>query len=385
MTFLPNDPASLRSYYLLDPAVTFLNHGSFGACPIPVFQTYQQWQLELERQPVQFMKYRINPLLAEARDLVAAYVNAPSEDCVFVPNATAGVHIASHSLSHILQPGDEVLTSTHEYGVCLTIWQDVCDRVGARLVRVTPELPYVSDETFIEAFWEHVTPRTKVIFLSHITSATALTFPVQAICARARAEGILTLIDGAHAPGQIPLDITAIDPDYYGGNCHKWMCAPKGSGFLYVRKDRQTNIRPLYLSWGWRDDADFTTRFHEQGTRDPASFLSIPAALTFMREHDWAVVQARSHALAQATRQKIHDIFGMTAITPSTMPGQMTSISLPNKMGAEKLKEVLYDTCQIEIPVLEFEGQLYARVSIQGYNTEEDAQKLVDALEEILT
>ncbi|MBK8026213.1 MAG: aminotransferase class V-fold PLP-dependent enzyme [Chloroflexi bacterium] len=262
-----NDAVSLRPLFLLDPAVTYLNHGSFGACPISVFETYQKWQLELERNPFRFLKVRAPQLMAEARDALAEYVGCPAKDCVFVPNATAGVSLAAQALMPSLGPGDEIVMTDHEYHPCQLIWNDISRRTGAKLVIVPVTLPYTSDEAFLEEFWSRVTPRTRIVFLSHITSITTLWFPVKAICEQARAAGIISIVDGAHAPGHIPLNVSDIAADFYGGSCHKWMLAPKGTGFLYVSERFQPLMRPLFLSWGWRDDADFTARLHEQGTR----------------------------------------------------------------------------------------------------------------------
>lgn len=241
--------AELRSMFLLDPEVIFLNHGSFGACPKPVFDSYQHWQRELERQPVEFIQRRQDDLIDSARGRLASELNVPPDDVVFVPNATSGLNVFARSMK--LQPGDEILATDHEYGALNLTWQHVCARTGAKYVQQEIPLPVTTPEAMIETLWQGVTDRTKVIFLSHLTSPTALIFPVAEICHRAREAGIISIIDGAHAPGQLPLDLIAIGADVYSGNCHKWMCSPKGAAFLYVRPEHQEIVEALTVSWGW--------------------------------------------------------------------------------------------------------------------------------------
>src|SRR5712691_10980583 len=284
----------LRELLLLGPDVVYLHHGSFGACPRPVFAAYQRWQLELERQPVDFLHYRFDGLMREAREKLAAFLGAAPDDLVYVTNATTGLNIVARSLA--LQAGDEVLSTDHEYGALDKTWTFVCGRRGARYVQARLPSPLESPDQVIESIWARVTERTRVLFVSHITSPTALIFPVEALVRRARPAGILTVIDGAHAPGQIPLHLADLGADFYVGNCHKWMCAPKGSGFLYARRDRQSLLAPLVVSWGW--PSGFVEEQQRQGTRDIAAFLSVPAAIEFLREHNWPAVQRACHALA---------------------------------------------------------------------------------------
>ncbi|TML66403.1 MAG: aminotransferase class V-fold PLP-dependent enzyme, partial [Actinobacteria bacterium] len=263
---LVTDPAQLRHEFLLDPDVVFLNHGSYGACPRPVFERYQEWQLELERRPVEFLGRRLDTLLAEARAAFGEYVNADPDDLVFVQNATAGVNLAARAVA--FQPGDEVLSTSLEYGALDLAWTHVCGRAWARYVRMPVTLPL---RDAVDEIWNGVSERTRVLFLSHVTSETAVQLPIEELCARARERGITTVIDGAHVPGHIPLDLRALDVDYYAGNCHKWLCAPKGAGFLYVRRDLQATIAPLVISWGYEGEATFLARHEKQGTRDPAA------------------------------------------------------------------------------------------------------------------
>src|SRR5438477_1823193 len=250
---------ALRQEFLLDPDVVFLNHGSFGACPRPVFEQYQSWQRELERQPVEFLGRRQRDLLADARQTLATYLGAQQPDVVYVPNVTEALNIAARSLP--LESGDEILTSDHEYGALERAWTFVSEHRGTRVVPV--HLPAFLDdpEEVAELVWRGVTSRTRVLFLSHITSPTAVRLPIEPLVMRAREAGIWTVIDGAHAPGQIDLDLTCLGVDFYGGNCHKWLSAPQGAGFLYVRQGLQALIEPLVISWGWRPRDAWSTPF----------------------------------------------------------------------------------------------------------------------------
>lgn len=374
-------PNSLKTQFLLDPEVVFLNHGSFGACPQPVFEQYQAWQLELERQPVAFLGRRIGGLLDAARRTLAAYFNADPDDVVFVQNATTGVNTVAKSLA--LRVGDEILTTDHEYGACMTTWGRACAAVGVVIVERPIPLPYASDAAFVEALWAGVTPKTRLIYLSHVTSPTALTFPVKEICRRAREAGILTLIDGAHAPGHVPVDLPEIGADFYTGNCHKWMCAPKGAGFLYVRREHQAEIHPLITSWGYRDGDTFVTRHQVQPTRDPAAYLSVPAAIEFQREHHWEQVRAACHALAVDLRTAINALTGRAPLCDEAHFAQMFAVELP-PCDVTAIKNRLYDEYRVELPVYQWQDKPILRVSLQGYNTPDDAEQLLTALREVL-
>ncbi len=369
----------LRELFLLDPDVVFLNHGSFGACPRPVFEVYQHWQYELERQPVLFLGRRSDALLDEARAALAAFVNADADDVIFVPNATLGLNTVARSLN--LSPGDALLTTDHEYGAMDLMWTFICRQTGAHCIRCPIPLPVASHEVFIERLWSAVTPRTKVIFLSHITSPTALIFPIAEICRRARKAGILTIIDGAHAPGHISVDMQRIGADFYAGNCHKWLCAPKGSGFLYARREHHHMIDPLVISWGWDDTGTFVSRNQWQGTRDIAAFLSVPAAIDFLNSHNWDAVRQRCHTLASETRQRASDLTRLPPIQPDSSDwfGQMVTIALP-PCDIATVKDRLYADYCIEVPLMNWNGQPLMRVSYQGYNTRDDMDTLLTAL-----
>jgi isopenicillin-N epimerase len=374
---------TLRDQFLLDPDIVFLNHGSFGACPIPVFDAYQQWQRELERQPVKMLGREVDGLLREAMRPLAAFLNADPADCVFVPNATTGVNIVARSLD--LRPGDEVLTTDHEYGACDYTWDYACARSGARVVRMAVPLPVDSADDFVERLWAGVTERTHVLFLSHLTSPTGLIFPLAPLLDRARAAGILTVVDGAHAPGQLPIDLAALDPDFYTGNFHKWLCAPKGSAFLYARRENQAGLIPSVISWGW-PETDFGLRMERQATRDPASYLATPAALAFQRAHNWETVRAGCHALAVTAGQALAEVTGMQPLAlEDSWLGQMVASELPVRPEqVDAVKTRLYDVHRVEIPVIVWNGRVLIRASFQGYNTATDLEALCAALADTL-
>lgn len=375
---------SLREEFLLDPEVVFLNHGSFGACPRPVFAEYQRWQLELERQPVEFLGRRSEGLLTEARQALADYLNVALETIVYVSNATTGLNVIARSLP--LERGDEVLTTDHEYGALNMTWKWMCGKAGARYIHHPIPLPVTSREEIVESLWSAVTPRTKVIYLSHITSPTALILPVKEICARARAAGILSVVDGAHAPSQIPLDLDDLGVDIYSGNNHKWLCAPKGSGFLYARPEHHDWIESLPISWGWQGEHTFVTRNQRQGTRDIAAYLATPAAIRFQQERDWDAVRARCHELAREARRRVAELTGMEPIAPDSPDWFSQMIALPlttNEPG--ELKTRLYDEFRIEAPIGRWQDRVtQIRLSFQGYNTHDDLEAVLTVLERIL-
>jgi isopenicillin-N epimerase len=386
----------MKELFNLDPAIHFLNHGSFGACPKPVFDAYQQWQREMERRPVEFLGRRAADLLAESRAALGAYLNADPDDLVYFPNPTTAVNMVARSLATAprsrrgaayLSAGDEILTTDHEYGALDRTWDYLCAQTGARYIHRPIPLPLPDPAAFVEHFWAGVTPRTRIIFLSHITSPTAVIFPVAEICRRARAAGILTIIDGAHAPGQVPLDLAATGADLYAGACHKWLCAPKGAAFLHARQPVQPLLEPLVVSWGWQAEQPGPSRFidwHEwQGTRDLSAFLAVPAAIRFQRDHDWPRVRAACHALAVETRGRIAALTGLPAICAEDAFGQMFTAELP-RCDVETLKARLYDEHRVEAPAIRWGGRVFLRVSFQAYNDRVDADALLRGLEVLL-
>jgi isopenicillin-N epimerase len=360
--------------------VTFLNHGSFGATPRAVFERYQEWQRELERQPVLFLARRLDELLGEARAALGAYVGADPDDLVFVPNATAGVNVAAWALG--LKQGDEVLSTDLEYGALDLTWEHVCGDLGARYVRTPIRLPVTSADEIVEAVWAGVGPRTRALFFSHHTSSTAMTLPVGELCRRAREAGIRTIVDGAHVPGHLPLNLRELDADYYAGNCHKWLCAPKGAGFLYVRGELQGDVHPLLISWGYEgDDPSFVSRHEKQGTRDPSAYLTVPAAIAWQHEHDWDSVRERCHELARRARNEL----GLEPLTPDSNEffRQMVTLRVPEH-APKDLQERLYNEHRIEVPVSERGEDRFIRLSFQGYNDATDLDRLKSALGELL-
>jgi isopenicillin-N epimerase len=383
---------NLASLFLLDPEVTFLNHGSFGACPKPVFERYQRWQLQLERQPVAFLDYYrgLSSWLGDARKALASVLHTSAENIVGLTNATVGLNVVAQSLA--LKPGDEILTTDHEYAALEKTWAYVARRTGAKIVVATIPLPLTDEQAFTSAVLEKITRRTRVLFLSHITSATALVFPIENIIAEAKARGIWTVIDGAHTPGHIPLNLDALDADFYAGNCHKWMMAPKGSAFLYVRPELQTMINPLVISHGWTEDAQepdaegvfgntpFIDGLEMQGTRDPSAWLTVPDAIAFAQQHQWDKVAGQCKVLVQETAKRVAQLTGLASLSsPEFCAPQMVSMPVP-KCDPKALQAKLYREHKIELPCFDWQDHTIVRVSAQGYNTQAHMDKLVTAL-----
>jgi len=386
----------MRDLFMLDPEITFLNHGSFGACPQPVFDVYQEWQRRLERHPVKFLGRDLPRYLRVARESLGAFINADADDLVLITNATVGVNIIARALP--LAVGDEVLTTDHEYGACDNAWEMLSDKHDFSYIKQHIPLPLTTPEAIVEQLWAGVTPRTKLIFISHISSTTAVRFPIEQICARARAEGILTLIDGAHAIGQLPLDMAAIGADFYTSNAHKWLMAPKGAAFLYTRRDKQQLVEPLVVSWGYHQNNPFAETGSQYvnylewiGTRDPASMLTIPAAITFFEENEWPKRQRACQELVGYWLKEAEALTGETAVYPLNIPPadnyfyhQLGIAPLPKIIDLAGFKAKLYDDYQIEIPQTEWRDMQFLRISIQAYNTRADVDKLLEAMGELL-
>ncbi len=386
-------PDNLAGLFLLDPDVTFLNHGSFGACPKPVFSAYQAWQLKLERQPVAFL----DPLrgygawMKQARVALGHEIGGRPEDIIGAVNSTFALNIVARSLP--FEAGDEILTTDHEYAALEKTWDYVASRTGARVVVVEVPLPLTSEAAFTDAITAAINSRTRALFLSHITSPTALRFPIEAVVAEARRRGIWSIIDGAHTPGHIPLDLEALGADFYAGNCHKWMMAPKGSAFLYVRGEHQAIMNPLVISHGWTAErvepgpfgnSAFVDAMEMQGTRDPSAWLTVPDAIRFRHAQNWDEVARRCNQMLLHTAARIVDLTGRPLFaSPEFIAPQMVSIPLPDA-DAPWLQKTLLERHGIEIPVFHWHGQTVARLSVQGYNTEQQMDHLVTSLTDVL-
>jgi isopenicillin-N epimerase len=378
----------MREFFLLDPGLVFLNHGSFGACPAEVLKTQQYWQLAQERNPVAFLGRESARLLKEARVALGQALGARGDDLVFMPNSTTGVNVVARSWP--LRAGDEVLSTNLEYGACEATWQRVCEQHGAHYRRVDIPLPYERDMV-VHRLMAAVTPRTRLIYASHITSTTALTLPVAALCAAARERGIATLIDGAHAPGQIELQLDALGADFYVGNCHKWLCAPKGSGFLHARPEHQAALDATVTSWGYAQGTGghsgfeaylghsvFERRLQWQGTRDISAWLAVPAAIEFQNRHGWPAVRERCHQQALYALQTLAQRHGLKPIAQEDDWAQMVAIPVPAQ-DPDLLRRRLFGESHIEIPVTTHGQQVFVRISVQGYNTWSDIERLLEA------
>jgi isopenicillin-N epimerase len=375
---------NLKKHFLLDPSITFLTHGSFGATPKPVFREYQRWQRELEQQPVEFLGRRSQQLMAEARSALGNFLGTHGDNLVYTQNVTISINIIARSLK--LGAGDEVLATNHEYGAVDRTWRFLSKEHGFHYINQPISTPLTTEEQFIEDFWQGVTLRTRVICLSHITSPTAIIFPLREIIRRAREHGILTIVDGAHAPGQIPLQLEALGADFYGGNLHKWLCAPKGAGFLYARPEVQHLIKPLVVSWGYESETPGASTFIDYnewwGTRDLAAFLAVPAAIRFQQENDWDDVRESCHQIVADAQRRICELTGLAPLHPSSRAwfAQLAAAPLPADTDLPLLKKRLYDEFRIEVPLIEWNGNKLVRISVQGYNSPRDTDQLYRAL-----
>ncbi len=377
----------MKSQFLLDTSITFLNHGSFGACPKPVFEEFQRFQLELENEPVVFIQKKLPQYLKQAKAPLAKFIGCEVEDFFFVPNPTVAINTVMRSLK--LNPGDEILSTNHEYGAMDRTWNFYCKKSGAKYIRQNISLPIVSKEQIIEEFWKGYNANTKIVFLNQMSSSTALIFPVKEICDKAQELGLITIIDGAHVPGHIDLNIAELNPDFYTGTLHKWMLAPKGSSFLYVKKEFQAEIDPLVVSWGYESLAPSDNQFldyHEyQGTNDHSAFLCTPKVIEFLEHNNWKEKSKTCKQIVFDNYQRFCDLLKTQPLAPITEEflGQMASVPVKTSKPAE-LKDLLYDQYKIQIPVMPLNGNHYIRYSINAYNSQEDLDILYKALEDII-
>ena len=375
----------MKDWFLLDPDITFLNHGSYGACSKPVFKEYQDWQQKLENQPVQFMTNQVYSAMEKSRESMSQFVGCDVEELVFFQNPTTAVTNVIYNLD--LKPGDEVLMSNHEYGALVRAWKMWGKKTGVNIIQQDISMPVTTEENFIENFWTGVTDQTKVIFLSHITSSTALIFPIEKIIKLAKEQNILTIIDGAHVPAHIPLNIHELGCDFYTGACHKWLCAPKGSSFLFVKKEHQDWVKPVVVSWGKDGDdptpSEFIQNFQWQGTRDMSAFLTISTAINFYNK-EIRPYQESCKKIIQDTYSEFQSVLNTEPISAGKeWLAQLVAHPLPKNIPSN-LKKRLWEEYQIEIPVFEWNGQEFVRVSIQVYNTQKDVDLLMSALRSLI-
>lgn len=392
--------AGAPTIWPLDPAVTFLNHGSFGSCPLPVLEFQRELRDRMERQPVKFFVRDLEELLDWARIRLAKFVGAKAENLVFVPNATSGVNAVLRSLA--FEPGDELLVTDHEYNACRNALDYVAQRAGARVVVAKIPFPLASVEEVIEAVMGAVTWRTRLALLDHVTSQTGLVLPIEFLVRELNARNVDTLVDGAHAPGMVSLDLHALNAAYYTGNCHKWICAPKGAAFLHVRADRQKEIRPLVISHGANsqrtDRSKFEIEFGWMGTGDPSAALCVPKAIECVRSlhpGGWDEVMNHNRDLVLAARRVLCTALEIPTPCPDELIGSLASIPIPDAKTLTPSKSPLYlDALQdellanfnIEVPVIPWPvpPKRLLRVSAQVYNSLPQYEKLADALTKLL-
>ncbi|HYG52058.1 MAG TPA: aminotransferase class V-fold PLP-dependent enzyme [Flavobacteriales bacterium] len=375
--------ASLKSQFYIDQKVTFLNYGSFGGTPKPIMKNYQDWQLECEREPVQFMQVNLHKYLRKSREALAKYINCNADDLVYVTNPSYAINIIAKSLKLTL--GDQVLTTDLEYGAIDRTWKYYTRKTGAKYFKSKISLPVKSTEQFIEDLWKGYSHKTKVVFISHITSSTGMILPVKEICEMAKAKGLITIVDGAHVPGHIPLNLQELKADIYTGACHKWMMTPKGSSFLYVKKELQDRFDPLLISWGYESDNPSASRFQDyhswQGTRDMSAFLTIPASIKFMKDHNWKKVSDACKKLVHDNYETFCDVLGTQPLCPvnKNFLGQMGSAMIKTHDPAG-LQRKLFTRYKVDLPVMKHDDYTFIRFSIQAYNSQKDLDKLFDAL-----
>ncbi len=385
----------------LDPAVTFLNHGSYGACPEPVLSVQRAWRDRLEAEPVRFLSGDLPSLLADARAAIGAFLGADPDGLAFIPNATTGVNTVLQSLH--FEPGDELLTDDHEYNATINAMRAVAGRDGARVVIAAIPFPIAGPDDVLEAMLAAVTPRTRLVLVSHVTSPTALVFPVAELVAALASRGIDTLVDAAHALGMLPVAIDQLGAAYWTGNGHKWLCGPKGTALLWVREDRREAIHPLVVSHGANGPLAGRSRFRHEfdwvGTSDPTGSLTLPAVIEWMGREaapdggGWPALMAANHVLALAGRDVLRAVLGVEAPTPDAMLGSMAAVELPgvaDEAAATALASALEREDRIQVPIgpwpvraAQRDGvapRILLRISAQRYNEPADYERLAAAL-----
>jgi isopenicillin-N epimerase len=381
---------------MLDPTVINLNTGSFGPSPRVVFERVTALRQRLAAEPMDFLLRGAAPLLWQARERLAAFVVGDPRRLVFTANVTAAINLIASSLT-LPAPG-EILLSDHEYGAMHWCWERAAQRQRLTLrTFALPILPSSPDE-IVDAALAAMTERTRLFFFSHVLSPTGMILPARALCAEAKRRGILTVVDGAHAPAFLPLDLDSIGADYYGANCHKWLLAPIGSGFLYAADGMLERLQPLQVSWGWRpdqarwderDEFGSTPRlrlFEFEGTRDPCAWLTIPTAIDFQAELGWQRIRARLTELTRHIRQRLTGLAGLTLNTPDSpeLSGAMVAFRLPTEVEASTLRRRLWEEFRIEAPIIERPDRVLLRTSTHFYNTETEVDRLAEALPKLL-
>ena len=376
----------MKDLFLLDSDITFLNFGSFGACPKEIFDDFIQWQYLLEKEPVQFIAFEGGKYVKNSRSALAKYINCDANDLIFVPNPTHAVNLIAKNIK--LAAGDEVLSTNLEYGAIDRTWNYYCKATGAKYVQQPISLPLTSKEVFIEEFWKGYSSKTKVVFISQITSTTGLIFPVKEICEEAKKRGLITIVDGAHVPGHIDLDLGDIQADFYTGACHKWMMTPKGCSFLYVKPEFQAMLDPLIISWGYQSAAPSDSQFFDyhqfNGTRDFSAYLTVPKAIEFMQKHDWKNVSKLCKGIVLASAPPLFELLNTQPLAPLTKEffGQMCSVEIKTT-APEKLQRLLFEKYRIEIPIMRQADKCYIRFSFQAFNSVSDIEYLVQCLAKV--
>jgi len=381
----------MRSHWRLDPEVVFLNHGSFGACPRVVLEEQSRLRAQLEAEPVRFMVHEREPLLAEARRVLAAFVGAAPEDVAFVRNATEGCNAVLRSLH--FERGDEILVTSHGYHAVSNCARFVASRAGAKVVVAEVPFPIASEDEALEAILGAVTARTKLAVVDHVTSPTGLVLPIARVVTALEERGVDTLVDGAHAPGMVPLDLSGLGAAYYTGNLHKHCCAPKGAALLHVRRDRQEGVHPPVISHGFdspRDRSRFLEEMDWTGTADPSAWLSVPKALEVLAElgGGWEALRARCRGLALEGRRILMDALGVPEPAPESMVGFLGSVPLPDASPApsrrslDPLQLALYERHRIEVPIAPWPAapKRLVRISAHLYNQRSEYVALAEAL-----
>jgi isopenicillin-N epimerase len=383
----------LAEHWSLERGLVFLNHGSFGACPTEVLRHQAALRAEMEAEPVRFLSRELDDRLDVARAGLARFVGADPDDLAFVTNATSGINAVLRSRT--FAAGDELLTTDHVYGACRNTLHFVAERAGARVVIVTVPFPVSGPDEVVQAVLAKVTPRTRLALLDHITSPTALILPIERLIAELSARGIDVLVDGAHAPGMVPLHLDTLGATYYSGNCHKWLCAPKGSAFLWARRDLQGDVRPLTISHGATavrpGRSRFRLEFDWTGTSDPTAWLTVPKAIEYLGSlvaGGWPALMARNHGLALDARRLLCAAAGTAPPCPDEMVGSLAAILLPDGTAEvgwrrpDPLQARLFDDWRIEVPVMSWPAapRRLVRISAQLYNRREHYERLAEAL-----